>query len=229
MKTNFTKLLSVCFFLLLGYGVTAQDTRSVGETHTYNVITDTGSTTSTFSWTVTGGGAEGVAWALQNGTVLTNASIDILWMKSGTYTLTFIEKEAHGLIICETTKSATVTVRADFDVVIADATSACATGSTGNSTVSFLLAKTHGATGWSFDYTTDGLVAELTGTAVAASGDTHTLTLTVPNVGGGADQTFSVKISNVKDSFGNADSTVGNNVTGDVTIYGVPDTKEITF
>lgn len=227
MKTNFTKLLSVCFFLLLGYSATAQDTRSVGETHTYTVAPESG--TNTLSWTVTGGGVQGTAWDLQGGTTLSDASIQILWMQPGTYTLTFTETEAHGGVDCSTVKTATVTVGSDFDVVIADATSDCATGSAGNSTVSYTLTKTNGATDWTFDYATTGLTPALSGTAVAASGNTHTLTLTVPNLGGGTDQTFSVTISNVADSFGNNDSNAGNNVTGDVTIYGVPDTGNITF
>lgn len=230
MKTNFTKLLSVCFFLFLGYGAIAQDARSVGETNTYSVTPDAGSSSSTLSWTVTGGGVEGTAWALQNSTTLSDASIDILWMQSGTYTLTFTESEDHGSgVVCNTIQTATVIVGSDFDVIIADAASDCATGETGNSTVSYTLTKTNGATAWSFDYTTSGLTPELSGTAVVASGDTHALTLTVPNLGGGSDQTFSVTISNVVDGFGNADSTVGNNVTGDVTIYGVPNTSVIGY
>jgi hypothetical protein len=231
MKTNFTKLLSVCLFLFLGYTASAQiDTRSVGETHSYTVIPDAVSSSSTLTWTVTGGGGEGTAWALQNSTTLSDASIDILWMQPGSYTLTFTEKEDHGSgVVCTTIQTATVNVGSNFDVVIADATSDCATGPTGDSTVDFVLTKTNGATGWFFTYTTDGLTPELSGTAVVASGATHTLTLTVPNLAAGADQTFSVLISDVEDDFGNGDSTVGNNVTGDVTIYGVPNTKEITF
>ncbi|WP_321320685.1 hypothetical protein [Labilibaculum sp.] len=228
MKTNFTKLLSVCFFLFLGYGVMAQDTRNVGETHTYSVTAENGA--NALSWTVTGGGAQGTAWDLQNGTTLTDASIDILWKQAGTYTLTFTENEDHGgSVICSTVKTATVTVGDNFDVSIADAVSDCATGSTGNSTVDYILTKTNGAADWTFDYATTGLTPELSGTAVAVSGNTYTLTLTVPNLAAGADQTFSVTISNVKDSFGNSDNTVGNNVTGDVTIYGVPNTGNITF
>lgn len=228
MKTNFTKLLSVCFFLFLGYGAMAQDTRNVGETHTYTVTAENGS--NALSWTVTGGGIQGTAWDLQNGTTLSDASIDILWKQSGTYTLTFTENEDHGgVVTCSTVKTATVTVGDNFDVVIADATSDCATGSTGNSTVSYILTKANGAADWIFDYDTSGLTPELSGVAVAASGDTHTLTLTVPNLAAGADQTFSVTISNVTDSFGNSDNTAGNNVTGDVTIYGVPNTGTITF
>lgn len=225
MKTNFTKILSVCFFLFLGYAASAQtDTRSVGETKAYTVTPE--STSNTFLWTLSG--TSGTNWTLSSGD-MSSASITILWMSAGTYDMTFTETESHGGVDCSTTKTLTVTVGDDFDVEIADATSDCATGETGNSTVSYILTKTNGATDWSFDYATSGLTSELSETSVAASGDTHTLTLTVPNIGGGDDQTFSVTISNVKDSYGNNDSESGNNVTGDVTIYGVPDTGEISF
>ncbi|WP_321309758.1 hypothetical protein [Marinifilum fragile] len=224
MKTNFTKLLSVCFFLLLGYTVSAQDTRSVGESHAYTVTPENGS--NTLVWTITG--TQGTDWSLTAG-ALDQASITVLWQKPGTYTMTFTETESHGGIDCSTTKSLTVTVNDNFDVVIADATESCATGSTGTTDVSFTLTKTNGATDWTFDYTTTGLTPAISGSNVSASGNTHTLTLAVPNLAAGADQTFSVTISNVKDSYGNNDTNSGNNVTGDVTIYGVPNTGNITF
>lgn len=226
MKTNFTKLLSVCFFLFLGYGAMAQDTRSVGEIHTYTVAP--GNTGNTLAWTVTGGGAEGTAWDLQGGTTLSDAAIQILWMLPGTYTLTFTETEAHGLINCETVKTATVTVGADFSVAIADAAVAasCATGSTGNTDVTFVLTKTNGSNDWTFDYTTDGLASEIAGNDVAVSGGTHNLVISLINTADGSDQTFTVAISDVKDSFGNP---AGDDTTGSVTIYGVPNTGTITF
>ncbi|PKQ61648.1 hypothetical protein [Labilibaculum manganireducens] len=225
MKTNFTKLLSVCFFLFLGFAASAQtDTRSVGETKAYTVTPESGS--NGLLWTLSG--TSGTDWNITAG-ALNSGSITVLWMKPGTYNMTFTETESHTGVDCSTTKNLTVTVNADFDVVIADAVSDCATGSTGNSTVDYTLTKTNGAADWTFDYATTGLTPELSGTAVAVSGNTYTLTLTVPNLAAGADQTFSVTISNVKDSFGNSDNTAGNNVTGDVTIYGVPNTGNITF
>ncbi|MRT94530.1 hypothetical protein [Ancylomarina sp. 16SWW S1-10-2] len=227
MKTNFTKLLSVCFFLFLGYGAMAQDTRSVGETKTYKVAPEKG--TNTLAWTVTGGGAEGVAWALENSTTLSDASIDILWMQPGTYTLTFTETEAHGGLDCATIKTATVTVGSDFDVTIADAIKAADCSTTGtNTVVTFVLTKTNGAPDWTFDYTTVGLETEISGTSVPASGSTHNLEISLTNKTDGADQAFKVEITNVKDSFGNTTVT-GDDETAIVTIYGLPDTGDITF
>jgi hypothetical protein len=225
MKTNFTKLLSVCFFLLLGLAASAQDTRSVGESHAYTVTPENGS--NTLAWTISG--TQGTDWSLTAG-ALDEASVTVLWQKPGTYTMEFTETESHGGgIDCSTTKTLTVTVTDNFDVVIADATEACATGSSGTTDVSFTLTKSNGATDWTFDYTTTGLTPAISGDDIAVSGNTYTLTLAVPNLAAGADQTFSVTISDVKDSFGNNDTNAGNNVTGDVTIYGVPNTGNITF
>ncbi|WP_101260278.1 hypothetical protein [Labilibaculum filiforme] len=229
MKTNFTKLLSVCFFLLLGYGAMAQDTRSVGETHTYTVVPESG--TNTLLWAITGNNGEGVSWDLQGGTALNDAAIQILWKQPGTYTLTFTEKESHGGIECSTIKTAEVNVGDDFDVVIADATIAvdCAT-TAANTDITFVLSKTNGATDWTFDYQTVGFGAgnEIAATGVNASGDTHSLVISVPNTTDGGDKTFKVQITNVKDSFGN-DTVTGDDETANVTIYGLPDTGDITF
>lgn len=229
MKTNLTKLFSLCFFLLLGYGVMAQDTRSVGETHTYTVIPESG--TNTLLWAITGNNGQGTSWVLQNSTVLGNAAIDILWMQPGTYTLTFTETEVHGGISCSTIKTATVTVGDDFDVVIADATLAidCAT-TAANTDVTFVLTKTNGANDWTFDYTTVGLGAgnEITGADISASGGTHNLVISLLNTTDGGDQTFKVQITDVRDSFGNTTVT-GDDETANITIYGLPDTGNITF
>ncbi|RUT78478.1 hypothetical protein [Ancylomarina longa] len=224
MKTNFTKLLSVCFFLLLGYGVMAQDIRSVGETHAYTVTPENGS--NTFAWTVSG--SQGSDWAITAG-ALDQASVTINWQKPGTYNLSFTETEAHGGLNCSTRKTATVTVNADFDVVIADAAIAlnCATPAA-TTDVTFVLTKTNGDNDWTFDYTTVGLGTELTGNDVAASGGTHNLVISLNNVSDGSDQTFKVQISDVKDSFGNL-TVSGDEETSNVTIYGLPNTGNITF
>jgi len=225
MKTNFTKLLGVCFFLLLGYGVMAQDTRSVGETHAYTVTPENGS--NTLAWTVSG--VQGTDWAITAG-ALDQASVTINWQKPGSYNMTFTETESHGGIDCSTVKNLTVTVNANFDVVIADAATAasCATGSTGTTDVTFVLTKTNGADDWTFDYTTVGLTTEITGNDVVASGGTHNLVISLTNTADGSDQTFKVQISDVKDSFGNLTIT-GDDETSNVTIYGVPNTGSITF
>lgn len=226
MKTNFTKLLSVCFLLLLGYAASAQtDTRSVGETKAYTVTPESGS--NTLQWSLSG--VSGTDWNITAG-ALNSASITVMWMKPGTYTMSFTETESHSGIDCSTTKNLTVTVNADFDVVIADATTAasCATGSTGNTNVTFVLTKTNGANDWTFDYTTIGLTSEISGNAVSVSGGTHNLVISLPNTADGSDQTFKVQISNVKDSFGNLTVT-GDDETNNVTIYGVPNTGNITF
>ncbi|MBL4560129.1 MAG: hypothetical protein JKX79_04015 [Labilibaculum sp.] len=229
MKTNFTKLLSVCFFLLLGYAASAQtDSRSVGETKAYTVAPESGS--NGLQWTLSG--TSGTDWSITAGT-LNSGSITVLWMKPGVYNMTFTETESHTGVDCSTTKNLTVTVNADFSVAIADATisgttitESCATGSAGNTDVTFVLTKTNGSNDWTFDYTTDGLASEIVGNDVAVSGGTHNLVISLINTADGSDQTFTVAISDVKDSFGNP---AGDDTTGSVTIYGVPNTGTITF
>jgi len=224
MKTNFTKLLSVCFFLLLGYTASAQtDTRSVGETKAYTVTPESGS--NGLLWTLSG--TSGTDWNITAGS-LTSGSITVLWMKPGTYNMTFTETESHTGVDCSTTKNLTVTVDANFSVDIADASSAasCATGSAGTTDVTFVLTKTNGSNDWTFDYTTAGLASEITGNDVAVSGGTHNLVISLTNTADGSDQTFTVAITDVKDSFGNP---AGDDTTGSVTIYGVPNTGTITF
>jgi hypothetical protein len=229
MKTNFTKLLSVCFFLLLGYAASAQtDTRSVGATGVYTVTPESGS--NGLLWTLSG--TSGTDWNITAG-ALGSGSITVLWMKPGVYNMTFTETESHTGIDCSTTQNLTVTVDADFSVAIADATisgttitESCATGSTGVTDVTYVLTKTNGSDSWTFDYTTDGLASEITGDDVAATGGTHNLVISLTNTADGSDQTFTVEISDVKDSFGNPAGDVS---AGSVTIYGVPNTGTITF
>ncbi|MDQ1771369.1 hypothetical protein GQR60_12475 [Labilibaculum sp. A4] len=224
MKTNFTKLFSVCFFLFLGFAASAQtDTRSVGESKAYTVTPESGS--NGLLWTLSG--TSGTDWNITAG-ALNSGSITVLWMKPGTYNMTFTETESHTGVDCSTTKTLTVTVNADFSVAIADASSAasCATGSTGTTDVTFVLTKTNGSNDWTFDYTTVGLTSEITGNDVAVSGGTHNLVISLANTADGSDQTFKVQISDVKDSFGNP---AGDDDTNNVTIYGVPNTGNISF
>lgn len=226
MKTNFTKFLSVCFFLLLGYGAMAQDTRSVGGTGVYTVTPESGS--NGLLWTVSGGVG---TYEVTSGS-LTSGSITVLWKTPGTYELTFTETESHTGATCSTTKKLSVIVDSDFSVAIADATisgatitESCATGSAGDTDVTFVLTKTNGANDWTFDYTTVGLGTEITGSDIVASGNTHNLVISLTNTADGSDQTFKVEISDVKDSFGNP---TGDDDTNNVTIYGVPNTGNIT-
>lgn len=224
MKTNFTKLLSVCFFLLIGYTASAQmDTQSVGATNVYTVTPESGS--NGLLWTLSG--TSGTDWSITAG-ALNTGSITVLWMKPGTYNMTFTETESHTGIDCSTTQDLTVTVDANFSVAIADATTAasCATGSTGTTDVTFELTKTNGSNDWTFDYTTDGLATEITGNDVPVSGITHSLVISLTNTADGSDQTFTVAISDVKDSFGNP---AGDDTTSSVTIYGVPNTSVIGY
>ncbi|NOU60992.1 hypothetical protein [Marinifilum caeruleilacunae] len=226
MKTNFTKLLVSCFFILLGYGVNAQTQNlSVGISHSYTVAPENAG--NTLAWSITG--VENTDWEVASG-ALNTAAVEIRWKKPGTYTMQFTETESHTGVDCSTTVQLTVIVANDFDVVIADAATAasCATGSTGNTDVTFTLTKTNGSNSWTFDYTTIGLATEITGNDIAATGNTHDLTISLTNTADGSDQTFKVQISDVKDSFGNL-STTGDDDTANVTIYGVPNTGSITF
>ncbi|MBI9058262.1 MAG: hypothetical protein JEZ01_10890 [Labilibaculum sp.] len=228
MKTNFTKLLSVCFFLLLGYSATAQDTQSVGATNTYTVTPESGS--NVLAWTISG--TSGDDWSITAG-ALNTGSITVLWKKPGTYNMSFTETESHTGVDCSTTQTLTVTVDADFSVAIADATisgttitESCATGSTGNTDVTYTLTKTNGSENWTFDYTTNGLASEITGDDVAATGATYDLIISLTNTADGSDQIFTVEITDVKDSFGNPAGDVSAN---SVTIYGVPNTSVIGY
>ncbi|MDE5418670.1 hypothetical protein L3049_11690 [Labilibaculum sp. DW002] len=229
MKTNFTKLLSVCFFLLLGYTASGQtDNQSVGATNVYTVTPESGS--NGLLWAISG--TQGTDWSVTAGS-LTSASITVVWMKPGTYNMTFTETESHTGATCSTTQSLTVIVDADFSVAIADATisgstitESCATGSTGNTDVTYTLTKTNGSENWTFDYTTNGLASEITGDDVAATGATYDLIISLTNTADGSDQIFTVEITDVKDSFGNPAGDVSAN---SVTIYGVPNTSVIGY
>ena len=225
MKTNFIKLIAACCLLFVGFTTTAQQAKNVGDTHTYNGNPE--NTGNTFAWSITTTVTDG--WEYAASTSASSQNIQVLWKKPGSYSITFTETEAHGGVSCSTTTSELiVTVSNTFDVSIADATTACATTSA-NSTVTFTLTKTNGGANWSFDYTTTGLTPAITGADISASGNTHILSLDIPNVSNGSDKTFSITISDVRDSYGNTDIASGNNVTGDVTVYGLPNTSAITY
>lgn len=215
--------------LLVSYsGFSQGHNKNVGDQHVYSVTPDAGPGTNTYTWTVTGG-AENDAWKVMSGS-LASASVTILWLKPGSYTVEFTQDQLHGGVTCSTTQSGTVTVANNFDATIADATSICG-GTTGNTNFTFVVSKTGGNADWSFHYTTSGLGAgdEISGDVNVTGTDTYNLVIPVPNVIDGTDKTFNVELSSIKDSSNNLDTDNTNDETAAVTLYGVPATGTITW
>jgi hypothetical protein len=228
MKTNLTKLITLCLMLCMSYGAFAQDqTKSVGESYTYTVIADSGSGTNTYTWNISG--LEDTDWEVIGG-ALNTASVKILWLKPNDYTVSFTQEQEHATgIVCTTTQSGTVKVGNTFDATIADATSVCG-GTTGNTNFTFLVSKTGGNANWSFHYKTDGLgTAEVEGDENVIGADSFSLVIPVANVTDGTDKAFNVVLTLIKDSAGNEDTDNSNDETATVNLYGVPNTGGINW
>ena len=237
MKTNLTKLITLCLMVFMSYGAFAQNqTKNVNDIHTYTVVPDADAvgTTSTYLWTITG--VQNTDWKILSGS-LTSLSVEIQWLKPANpavptemYDMTFTETETTNLTVCSTTKAGQVLVANNFDVVIADAAAdLCGTGTSGNTDFTFTVSKTGGADNWSFNYVTSGLTPNISNpTLISVVGvNSIDITISVPNVADGSDQTFSVAINTVTDAFGNEDTTLTS--TADVILYGVPDTGAINW
>ena len=237
MKTNLTKLITLCLMLFMSYGAFAQDqTKNVNDVYTYTVVPDADAvgTTSTYLWTISG--VKDTDWKILSGS-LTSLSVEIQWLKPANpavpadmYDMTFTESETTNGTTCSTTESGQILVVNNFDVVIADAAAdQCGTGTDGTTDFTFTVTKTGGADNWSFNYLTTGLTPNISNpTLISVVGkNSIDITISVPNVDTGLDQTFSVAINTVTDAFGNEDKTLTS--TADVTLYGVPNTGTINW
>lgn len=223
--------------LFMSYGAFAQDqTKNVNDTQTYTVTpdADSGGTTSTYLWTISG--TINVDWSIIGGS-LTSPSVQVQWLKPANpavptdmYDMTFTEYELTNGTTCSTTKAGQVLVVNNFDVLIADAAAdQCGSGTSGTTDFTFTVSKAGGADNWSFNYVTSGLSVEISNpTLVSVIGvNTKVITISVPNVADGSDQSFSVAINTVSDAFGNTDTSLTS--TGDVFLYGVPNTGAINW
>ena len=161
MKKIATYLIALMALVTVSTGAMAQGglTPLAGSTHVYTITPESGS--NTLAWTVLEG-TDGTEYDIVSGA--TSSAVSIKWNTSGTYTVQFSETDATTL--CETVKTASVTVSANtFDVSTSSPTAVCNaadgqvnfSGTDATTSISFTVDMTTAKTGfspnWEFSFT----------------------------------------------------------------------------
>ncbi len=114
-----------------------------------------------------------------------------------------------------------------IDIRVENLGNSCQSGETGSTTtITWDITLVQGSNSWTYDYTIkEGLTTLQTGTNVNVSGN---IQISYPASNTTAtDKTYTITLTNVKDNCGVAETNTGNN-SDSATLFGVPDTSDIT-